>query len=240
MRVAVVTGGAGGLGSALVRRLAHDGLSVAVADLDGAAAAELAGSLPDGFAVPVDVTSPESAEQMIAAVLERFGQIDVLVNNAGISGARARVDQLAVEDWRRVIDVNLHGVFHVTRACVPHMVERGGGRIVNIASIVGKEGNAMLSAYSASKAGVIGFTKAVAKELATSGVLVNCVAPAVMEAGFSRHASEEEQARWVSWVPLGRMGTAEEFAALVAWIASPECSFSTGAVFDLSGGRASY
>lgn len=240
MRVAVVTGGAGGLGTALVRRLSADGLAVAVADIDIAAAEELAATLADGIAVHVDVASAESAERMIRTVLERFGQIDVLVNNAGISGPRARVDQLPVDEWRRVVDVNLHGVFHTTRACLPHMVDRGSGRIVNVASIAGKEGNPLLSAYSATKAGVIGFTKAVAKEVATTGVLVNCVAPAIIDAGLGADATEEELARYISWVPMGRMGTPDEFAALVAWVASPECSFSTGAVFDLSGGRANY
>jgi 2-dehydro-3-deoxy-L-rhamnonate dehydrogenase (NAD+) len=173
-------------------------------------------------------------------VRERWDHIDVLVNNAGISGPRARVDQMPVDDWRRVIDVNLHGVFHTTRACLPHMIERGSGRIVNIASIAGKDGNPLLAAYSASKAGVIGFTKAVAKEVATTGVLVNCVAPASIDAGLAAQATEEERARYRSWVPMGRMGTPEEFASLVAWVASPECSFCTGATFDLSGGRAVY
>jgi NAD(P)-dependent dehydrogenase (short-subunit alcohol dehydrogenase family) len=240
VRTAIVTGAAGGLGSALVRRLVRDGLEVAIADLDTDAAEALAAELPGTFATHVDVTSPGSAEELAAVAIGRWGQIDVLVNNAGIQGLRAPVHELPVEDWRRVIDVNLGGTFNVTRACLPHMLERGSGRIVNVASIVGKEGNPYASAYSASKGGVIAFTKAVAKEVAGSGVLVNCIAPAVVDAGFGAQATDEERARYVSYVPLGRMGTADEFAAMVAWIASPECTFSNGAVFDLSGGRASY
>jgi 3-oxoacyl-[acyl-carrier protein] reductase len=240
VRVAVVTGGAGGLGSAACRRLARDGLAVAVADLDTDGAVELAAELPDAVGLGVDVTSPDSADSLVAAALERWGRIDVLVNNAGVPGPSMPVQELPLDAWRRVIDTNLTGTFHMTRAVLPHMLGRAEGRIVNVASIVGKEGNPQLAAYSASKGGVIAFTKAVAKEVAESGVLVNALAPAAIDAGFAARATEEQRARYVSWIPMGRMGTAEEFAALVSWVASPECSFSTGAVFDLSGGRASY
>lgn len=239
-RVAIVTGGAGGLGSAVVRRFAADGLAVAIADSDVAAAEMLADEAPDSLALEVDVTSAESVERLAAAVLARWGHVDVLVNNAGVTGPTLPAAEYPADEWRRVIDVNLNGVFHVTRSVLPHMLARGEGRIVNIASITGKEGNAGLAAYSASKGGVIAFTKAVAKEVATSGVLVNCIAPGIIDAGLGAKATAEERALYKSWVPMGRMGRAEEFAELVAWVASPACSFSTGAVFDLSGGRATY
>jgi 3-oxoacyl-[acyl-carrier protein] reductase len=232
-RVAIVTGGSGGLGAAIVDRFLADGLRVASVDL-------VAPEREDVLALEVDVTNLPSVESMAAAVADRFGRIDVLVNNAGVAGPSAPVLEYPPDEWRRVIEVNLDGVFHFTRACVPHMLERGSGRVVNVASIAGKEGNRNMAAYSAAKAGVIAFTKSVAKELATTGVLVNCVVPAVIDAGLTHQASEEERALFASRVPMGRMGTPEELAALVAWVASPECSFSTGATFDLSGGRAVY
>ena len=239
-RVAIVTGATGGLGAALVRRLAAEDVAVAIADLDPAATEALAATLPGSLALPVDVTSAESVERMLATVLERLGHVDVLVNNAGVQGRNAPVTEMPVDEWRRVIEVNLTGVFLVTRACLPHMLERGSGRIVNVASIAGKDGNPRLAAYSASKGGVIAFTKAVAKEVATTGVLVNCIAPGIIDAGLGEKATPEERERYKSWVPMGRMGQPEEFAELVAWLASPACSFNTGATFDLSGGRAVY
>ena len=232
-RVAIVTGGAGGLGAAIVDRFLADGLRVAVVD-------RVAPEREDVLALEVDVTDLPSVERMVATVADRFGRIDVLVNNAGVAGPTAPVVEYPPDEWRRVIEVNLDGVFHCTRACVPHMLERGRGRVVNVASIAGKEGNPNMAAYSAAKAGVIAFTKSVAKELATTGVLVNCVVPAVLDAGLTHEATAEEQALFASRVPMGRMGTAQELAALVAWVASPECSFSTGATFDVSGGRAVY
>jgi NAD(P)-dependent dehydrogenase (short-subunit alcohol dehydrogenase family) len=229
MGVAIVTGAVGGLGTAIVARLRADGLDVAAADIRPPA---------DGF--EVDVTDEASIEQLVRSVGARFGRIDVLVNNAGVAGTTAPVVEYALEDWRRVLDVNLTGVFLCTRAVLPQMMRQGYGRIVNVASIAGKEGNARMSAYSASKAGVIGFTKAVAKEVATTGILVNCVVPGVIDAGLTASAALEERRRFRSLVPMGRMGTAEEFAELVSWLASDRCSFSTGAAFDLSGGRATY
>jgi len=238
--VAIVTGGAGGLGSAIVRRLLADGMRVGVADLDGAAAARVADGRDDLLAVQVDVSDPESVGAMVDRVLERWGRIDVLVNNAGVAGPTAPVTDVPLEAWRRVIDVNLGGVFLCTRACLPHMTGRGSGRVVNVASIAGKEGNPGMAAYSAAKGAVIAFTKAVGKETATTGVLVNSVVPAVIDAGLTDGATEEERRQFLSRVPMGRMGRAEELAELVAWLASPRCSFSTGAAFDLSGGRAVY
>jgi 2-dehydro-3-deoxy-L-rhamnonate dehydrogenase (NAD+) len=238
MRVAIVTGGAGGLGVAIVRRLLADGARVAVADLDGAAAAACAGASERALGVQADVGDAASAQAMADAVLTAWGRIDVLVNNAGIAGPTAPVSEYPVEEWQRVVAVNLSGVFHCTRACLPHMLERGDGRIVNVASIAGRDPNANMTAYSASKAGVIAFTKAVAKETARSGVLVNCVVPGVIEAGLTAKTTQEERELFLSRVPMGRMGRPEELAEMVAWVASPACSFTTGATFDLSGGRA--
>ena len=241
-RVAIVTGGAGGLGSAVAARLAADGFRVAIADIAEAVAASARTSPGTGtvFPVPVDVTDPESAAAMSAAVLDRWGRVDVLVNNAGVAGPTAQVVDYPPDAWERVIAVNLTGVFHCTRACLPLMTARGYGRIVNIASIAGKDGNPEMSAYSASKAGVIAFTKSVAKETARSGVLVNCVVPGVIDAGLTAKAPDEERRLFQSRIPMGRMGTPGELAELVSWLASERCSFSTGAAFDLSGGRAVY
>jgi 2-dehydro-3-deoxy-L-rhamnonate dehydrogenase (NAD+) len=226
-RVAIVTGGAGGLGAAIAARLRADGARVVAADITPG----------EGDAVTVDVSDPTSAQAMADEVLRRFGRIDILVNNAGIAGPTAPVAELAPEDWRRVVAVNLDGVFHCTRACLPHLVERGWGRIVNVSSIAGRDGNAFMSAYSASKAGVIAFTRSVAKEVATTGVLVNCVVPAALDGGLTDSAPREERELFESRIPMGRLGTPEELAELVAWLCSPRCSFSTGAAFDLSGGR---
>jgi len=231
-RVAIVTGGSGGLGGAIAARLRADGYRVAIADID----------VPEGddFAVQVDVTDPDSATAMCAQVLDRWGRVDILVNNAGIAGPTAPVTDYPPDAWQRVIMVNLAGVFHCTRACLPPMVAAGYGRVVNIASIAGKDGNPHMSAYSASKAGVIAFTKSVAKEAARTGVLVNCVVPGVIDAGLTDQAPEEERRLFLSRIPMGRMGQPEELAELVSWLASERCSFSTGAAFDLSGGRAVY
>jgi 2-dehydro-3-deoxy-L-rhamnonate dehydrogenase (NAD+) len=181
-QVAIVTGGAGGLGAAIVDRFLTDGVEVAVADV-------AASGREDALSIHVDVTDVESVEAMAATVVDRLGGIDVLVNNAGIAGPTAPVVEYPPGEWRRVIELNLDGVFHCTRACLPHMLERGAGRIVNIASIAGKEGNPDMAAYSAAKAGVIAFTKSLGKELARSGVLVNCVVPAVVDAGLTHAAS---------------------------------------------------
>jgi NAD(P)-dependent dehydrogenase (short-subunit alcohol dehydrogenase family) len=239
-RVAIVTGAAGGLGAAIVRRLLDDGLRVAVADLDAEAARALAARHDDALAVAVDVSDPASAEAMAATVLDAWGRVDVLVNNAGIAGPFAPVSEVPVADWHRVIDVNLNGAFHCTRACLPAILAGADGRIVNVASIAGKDGNANMAAYSASKAGVIALTKSLGKELATAGVLVNCVVPGVIAAGLTDRATDDERALLLSRVPMGRMGEPEELAELASWLASTRCSFSTGATYDLSGGRATY
>jgi 2-dehydro-3-deoxy-L-rhamnonate dehydrogenase (NAD+) len=234
-RVAIVTGGSGGLGGAIAARLRADGFRVASADIDVPS-----GGDADDAAVQVDVTDPDSAAAMCARVLDRWGRVDVLVNNAGIAGPTAPVASYPPDAWHQVIAVNLVGVFHCTRACLPHMTAAGYGRIVNVASIAGKDGNPEMSAYSASKAGVIAFTKSVAKEVARTGVLVNCVVPGVIDAGLTDRAPEEERRLFLSRIPMGRMGQPAELAELVSWLASERCSFSTGAAFDLSGGRAVY
>jgi 2-dehydro-3-deoxy-L-rhamnonate dehydrogenase (NAD+) len=239
-RVAIVTGGAGGLGTAITRRLHADGFRVAIADLGGVDRGGADIGVAGTMAVRVDVTDPESAEAMCAQVRERWGRVDVLVNNAGIAGPTSPVTDYPPAAWRHVLEVNLSGVFHCTRSCLPPMIARGYGRIVNVASIAGKDGNPWMSAYSAAKAGVIAFTKSVAKEVATTGVLVNCVVPGVIDAGLTDRAPEEERRLFLSRIPMGRMGQPSELAELVSWLASERCSFSTGATFDLSGGRAVY
>jgi NAD(P)-dependent dehydrogenase (short-subunit alcohol dehydrogenase family) len=236
-RVAIVTGGAGGLGRAIVSRLLADGLNVAVADLD---VPDDAAAHENAFPISVDVAEAASCRDMAEAVAERFGGIDVLVNNAGIAGPSAPVVDYPVADWHRVVEVNLFGVFHCTQACLPRLLEGRIGRVVNIASIAGKDGNPDMSAYSASKAGVIALTKSVAKELVRTGVLVNCVVPGVIAAGLTDKTTDEERELFQSRVPMGRMGRPEELAELVSWLASARCSFSTGAAYDLTGGRAVY
>ncbi|HEY3061233.1 MAG TPA: SDR family NAD(P)-dependent oxidoreductase [Chloroflexota bacterium] len=240
MRVGIVTGAGRGIGAAIASRLAADGLAVVVADIDLTAAERRAATLPTAFACEVDVSQPDSVRGMVQQALQRFDQIDVLVNNAGITGPAAPLADYPYEAWRRVLSVDLDGVFNCCQAVVPHMQRRGSGRIVNIASIAGKEGNPNMCAYSAAKAAVIGLTKSLGKELATTGVLVNCVTPAVIETEILHELTPEAVQYMLQRVPMARPGRVDEAAALVAWLASDECSFSTGAVFDLSGGRATY
>ena len=243
MKTALVTGGARGIGKAIVSRLLKDGFAVAIADIDeaatGKAASELA-NLGEVFPVAVDITNTESVRGMVDQVLKRRSAIDVLVNNAGIGGKAAPVVDYPEQEWRRVLAVNLDAVFYCSKAILPGMLARGSGRIINVASISGKEGNPNMSAYSSSKAGVIGFTKALAKEVATRGIYVNCITPAVIETELLTQLTEEAVNYMVAKIPMNRVGKPEEVAALVAWLASEECSFSTGAVFDISGGRATY
>jgi 2-dehydro-3-deoxy-L-rhamnonate dehydrogenase (NAD+) len=239
-RVAIVTGAARGIGAAIASRLAADGLRVVAADVDRPAAERHAATLAGGLALGVDVSDPASVRSMVQAVVQRFERIDVLVNNAGVTGPAAALADYPDEEWQRVLSVDLYGVFNCCKAVVPHMLANTSGRIVNIASIAGKEGNPNMCAYSAAKAGVIGLTKSLGKELASSGVLVNCVTPAVIETELLRELTPEAVQYMLQRVPMGRPGQLEEVAALVAWLASEECSFSTGAVFDISGGRATY
>ncbi len=244
-RTALVTGSARGIGRAIAERLTADGFCVVIADIDEVAARDTAEHLAAGdparaFALRVDVSDPASVQALMAAVLERCGHVDVLVNNAGIVGAAQPVATYPIADWRRIMSINLDGVFYCCQAALPSMLQRGSGRIINMASISGKEGNAGLAAYSTSKAGVIGLTKSLAKEVATRGILVNCITPAIIETELLQQMGPEVVATLVAKIPMGRPGQPAEVAALVSWLASDECTFSTGAVFDLSGGRATY
>jgi 3-oxoacyl-[acyl-carrier protein] reductase len=232
-RVALVTGGSSGIGAAIARRLQESGAKVASLDLGGEPPAGV-------LAVRGDVSVSREVDAAVARVGAELGPVDILVCAAGIGGDSLRTADVSDEEWRRVFAVNSDGVFYCNRAVVAGMSERGYGRIVNIASIAGKEGNPMAAAYSASKAAVIAMTKAIGKDLAGTGVLVNCVAPAVIETPILAQLSEEHIRYMVSKVPMGRMGTTDEVANLVLWLASEDCSFSTGATFDISGGRAVY
>jgi 2-dehydro-3-deoxy-L-rhamnonate dehydrogenase (NAD+) len=240
-RTALVTGGARGIGFAIVSRLAAQGARVAVVDRDGPGARTAAAGIGrEALAVVADVTQSRDAERAVTEVLDRWQRLDIVVNNAGITGRSVPLWELADEDWHSVIACDLTSVFLVSRAAVRAMLKAGSGRIINIASIAGKEGNPTLVPYSTAKAGVIGFTKALAKEVATRGILVHAVAPAVIATDLLEQMSKETVDSLIAKIPMGRVGTPEEVAALVAWLASDECSFSTGAVHDLSGGRATY
>ena len=225
-RHAIVTGGAQGIGAAIAKRLQAGGARVTVWDLDGSP--------------KVDVASADSVRAAAERAAKELGKIDVLVNNAGIAGMNKPTVDYPVEEWERVLRINLTSQFLCCRAVAPRMVKAGYGRIVNIASIAGKEGNPNAVAYSASKAGVIALTKSLGKELAQTGVLVNCVTPAAAKTAIFAQMTESHIEYMRSKIPMGRFVEVEEIAALVCWLASEECSFSTGAVFDISGGRATY
>jgi 3-oxoacyl-[acyl-carrier protein] reductase len=238
-RVAVITGGARGIGLAIAERCVTSGARVVIWDVDLDEAKRVAERL-NGFAARVDVTDYDTIEAAAAEAERALGPVDILVNNAGITGPNVPVDEYGIADWRRVIDVDLNGVFLCSRALVPGMRVRNYGRIVNIASIAGKEGNPNAAAYSAAKAGVIGLTKSLGKELAATGIRVNCITPAAAETDIFRQMTEQQINYMLSKIPMGRFVQVEEIAALACWLASEECSFSTGAVFDISGGRATY
>ena len=232
-RAALVTGAASGIGAATAARLSSEGARVATFDLNPA-------DLERALTLTGDVSNPGDVEEAVAAVAAELGPIDVLVCSAGIPGASLRTRDVSDDEWRRVMAVNADGVFWCNRAVAPGMAERGYGRVVNVASIAGKEGNPMAAAYSASKAAVIALTKAVGKDFAGTGVSVNCIAPAVIETPILDALSQRHIEYMVERIPMGRMGRADEVAALICWLASEECSFSTGATYDVSGGRAVY
>ena len=231
-RVALVTGGASGIGAAAVERLHQGGARVAVFDQDQA----------DGevLAIEGDVSRAAEADAAVERVVDELGGLDVLVNSAGVPGQSLRTLEVPDEEWERVFAINAHGTFWFCRAAARVMVERGYGRIVNVASIAGKEGNPQAAAYSGSKAAVIGFTKSIGKDLAGTGVLVNCIAPAVIETPILQGITQEHVDYMVERIPLGRLGSPQEVAALICWLASEETAFSTGACYDISGGRAVY
>jgi NAD(P)-dependent dehydrogenase (short-subunit alcohol dehydrogenase family) len=240
-RGAVVTGGASGIGLKVAERLASEGATIALWDADQAkleAAKAALGAKTHIFRL--DVTNPTAVEQAARAAHEALGRIDVLVCSAGVGGKNETVVNYPIDEWKRVVDINLNGLFYCNRYVAPYMVKRGYGRIVNVASIAGKEGNPNASAYSASKAAVIGLTKSLGKELAKTGVTVNCITPATVDTPILAQQSEAHIAYMRSKIPMERFGTVDEMAAIITWLASEECSFTTGAVFDVSGGRATY
>jgi len=224
MRRAIITGGVSGLGAACATRLAADGVEVVTFDLS-----------PEAD-FTVDVTDSAAVEAAVAEV----GPVDILINSAGIVGPNKPLWEISLSEWQKTFDVNVHGLFTITKAVIPGMIERGWGRIVNMASMAGKDGNPNLSNYSSTKAAVIGLTKSLGKELARTGVIVNAIAPAVIETPMNAKTSPDVLAHITSLIPMGRVGRAEEVAALVSWLSSDEVSFSTGAVYDISGGRATY
>lgn len=242
-RKAVVTGGARGIGYAIAERLLVSGAAVSLWDVDAEAlevASRALAHLGEVHHAVVDVTKASSVQAQTEVTLSRFGTIDILVNNAGIAGPNKKTWEYAPEEWQTVLGVDLTGVFLCCRALVPGMIATGYGRIVNIASIAGKEGNPNASAYSAAKAGVIALTKSLGKELAQTGIVVNCVTPAAVATDIFKQMSDEHIQYMLAKIPMGRFGHTTEVAAMVAWLCSEECSFTTGGVFDLSGGRATY
>jgi 2-dehydro-3-deoxy-L-rhamnonate dehydrogenase (NAD+) len=242
-RVAVVTGAARGIGFACAERLIASGARVSLWDLDESALGEAArrlGAAGPAHAVTVDVSDDRAVASAAAATLGALGKVDILVNNAGITGPNKTTWDYDPAEWRAVLEVDLTGAFLCARALVPHMRARKYGRIVNIASVAGKEGNPNAPAYSAAKAGLIALTKSLGKELATEGIAVNCVTPAAAKTDLFKQMTEAHIAYMLSKIPMNRFVEPAEIAALVAWLSSEECSFSTGAVFDLSGGRATY
>jgi 3-oxoacyl-[acyl-carrier protein] reductase len=240
-KTGIVTGSARGIGRAIAERLAREGARVMIADVDEATARATAAEIGAGaVAQRLDVTSADSWDVAVGTATATWGRLDILVNNAGIAGRSAPAWELSIEEWHQVIEIDLTGVFFGCRAALPAMIERGYGRIVNISSIAGKEGNPNAVPYSAAKAGVIGLTKSIAKEVATKGIIVNAITPAVIETEILKQVSEEHIKYMTSRIPMGRVGQPHEVAALAAFLCSDDVTFSTGAVFDLSGGRATY
>ncbi|MBU8545057.1 MULTISPECIES: SDR family NAD(P)-dependent oxidoreductase [Roseomonadaceae] len=242
-RVAVVTGGARGIGLAVARRMIQSGAAVSIWDADPAKAEESRAALAADGAVSaqvLDLTDELAVAEAATKTVAAHGKIDILVNNAGITGGNMPVTEIPAAQWRRVVEVNLTAPFLVCQAVVPHLVANGWGRVVNVASVAGKEGNPNAAHYSASKAGLIGLTKSLAKELAQKNVLVNCVTPAAAKTDIFNQMTEAHIAFMLSKIPMGRFVEVEEIAALICWLSSPDCSFSTGAAFDISGGRATF
>ncbi|WP_449410317.1 SDR family oxidoreductase [Methylobacterium komagatae] len=239
-RRAIVTGGAAGIGLAVAKRLTDEGGRVSLWDMNAGALASAQDAIGAADVQALDITDAEAVGRAMAGSLATLGGLDVMVCSAGITGPNGPVKDYSAEAWRRVIDVNLTGLFYCNQAAVPAMEQGGYGRIVNVASIAGKEGNPNASAYSASKAGVIGFTKSLGKELAGTGIRVNCVTPAAVRTAIFDQMTQAHIDFMLSKIPVGRFGAIEEVSSLICWLASEEASFSTGAVFDVSGGRATY
>ncbi len=242
-RVAIVTGGVSGIGLAIAQRFADSGAALSLWDRDAAALARLAkelGAKTKVHTANVDVANYQQVVSVAKDTVSALGKIDILVNSAGVAGANAMVWEFPVDEWIRVHDINLHGVFYTCREVVPHLQRNGYGRIVNIASIAGKEGNPTASAYSSSKAAVIGLTKSLGKELAKQNITVNCITPAAVKTPIFDQVTQQHIDYMLQKIPMGRFGRVEEIAAMVCWLCTEDASFSTGAVFDLSGGRATY
>lgn len=241
-RSAIVTGGASGIGLAIVQRLAQSGANVSIWDMNEKTMADAAKSISGGkiHTAKVDVTRLADIEAAMNATVGAFGKVDALVNSAGVAGKNAMVWEYPVDEWLRVHDINLNGTFYTCRTVAAHMMKNSYGRIVNIASIAGKEGNPTASAYSSSKAAVIALTKSLGKELAKNGITVNCVTPAAVKTPIFEQVAQSHIDFMLSKIPMARFGLVEEIAAMVAWMCTEDCSFTTGAVFDLSGGRATY
>lgn len=242
-RVAVVTGGAQGIGRSIAERLLHSGASVSIWDIDHSLASRTVSELSAigrALAVEVDVTQPQQVSGAVSQTEAQLGEIHILVNNAGIAGSNASVWEYSVDEWKHIVDVDLYGVFLCCRAVVPRMLQGGYGRIVNVASIAGKEGNPNASAYSAAKAGVIALTKSLGKELANHDIAVNCITPAAAKTAIFDQMSPQHIEYMLSKIPRGRFVDVSEIASLVAWLVSSENSFATAGVYDISGGRATY
>lgn len=236
---AVVTGGARGIGLGIVQKFLDQGLRVSVWDVDPTPLLDVPGN-EDIHQVQVDITDHSSVKLAVSKTMGDLGSIDILVNNAGVSGTTVPAWEYPIDEWDRVLAVDLKGVFLCCREVVPHMRAAGSGRIINVASVVGKEGNALAIAYSAAKSGVIGLTKGLAKEVVNDGIFVNCVTPSMAETDLLKEMTDAYISMVKSKIPMGRLCAVSEIANMVAWIAGPECTFTTGAVFDLSGGRATY
>ncbi len=239
-QTAIITGAASGIGAAIARRLAKAGATVVIADINGAAAAEVAATIAGALSVQMDVTSTASVQAAVDGVIAKTGQVHILVNNAGIGGKAAPLWEQDIDDWHKCIAINMDGVWNGCKAVMAHMRANKYGRIVNIASIAGKEGNPNMSAYSATKAAVIGFTKSIAKEVATDGVCVNAVSPAVVRTPILEQLTPQQVAYMLEKIPMRRTGEPEEIAAVVHFLSSPDCSFVTAQTYDASGGRATY
>ena len=239
-RAAVITGGASGLGKAVAARIVAEGGAVALWDLDASALAAAKAEVGAAHVEALDVADPAAVEAAAKASHAALGKIDILVCSAGITGATAPAHEYPIDSWRRVIDINLNGLFYCCRAVAPLMLANGYGRIVNLASVAGKEGNPNASAYSASKAGVIGFTKSLGKELAGKGVIANALTPATFESPILKQLPQSQVDYMRSKIPMGRLGEVAESAAMVCFMASEECSFTTASTFDTSGGRTTY
>ena len=241
-RCAVVTGGASGIGEATIRRMADSGANVAIWDMNETAMKKIASSIKGvkTHTCKVDVSKLDQVEAAFKSTLAAFGKVDVLVNFAGVAGVNTMVWEYPADEWRRVVDINLNGTFYTCRTVAAHMKENKYGRIVNLSSVAGKEGNPTASAYSAAKAGVIALTRSLGKELATDGVLVNAVTPTTVNTPILEQVSQAHIDYMKSKIPMGRLGEPEELAALITWLCTEDCSFSTAAVFDASGGRTTY